>query len=117
MPAVGGEDGLTRPLMPLGASWAMPPPTSPTAGLPAARGRGATTMVPAVIVYSAIVGAMVTTAVGTGVWVAACGALLVALSDWVLGQRQFHGPEMFTRLAGMVPYHIGQTLLIVGLLS
>jgi uncharacterized membrane protein YhhN len=85
--------------------------------IPAARVSGGTSMVTAVLIYATIIAAMVTTAVGTGVWVAACGALLFALSDWVLGQRQFLGPEMFPRLAVMVPYHIGQTLLIVGLLS
>ena len=85
--------------------------------VPAARDSGGMLMVTAVLIYATIIAAMVTTAVGTGMWVAACGAALFALSDWVLGQRQFLGPEKFPRLAVMVPYHVGQTLLIVGLLT
>lgn len=85
--------------------------------VPAARESGGTLMVTAVLIYATIIAAMVTTAAGTGLWVAACGALLFALSDWVLGQRQFLGSDKFPRLAVMVPYHVGQTLLIVGFLT
>lgn len=85
--------------------------------VPAARTAGGGVMMGAVVVYAAIIGAMVITTFGTGLWLAAGGAALFAVSDWVLGQRAFVGPETFHRLAVMVPYHVGQTLLIVGLLS
>ena len=59
---------------------------------------------------------MVITAWATGEWLAAVGAMLFAVSDWVLGYQRFvrsfgrHG-----RIAVIVPYHVGQALLIMGL--
>ncbi len=85
--------------------------------VPGARAAGGTLMMGAVLFYAAIIAVMVIGAFGTGVWLAAIGAALFALSDWVLGQRSFVGPETFHRLAVMIPYHLGQTLLILGLLS
>jgi hypothetical protein len=38
-----------------------------------------------------------------------------AASDWVLGHQRFVGPLPGGRLSVMVPYHVGQALLIVGL--
>ena len=38
-----------------------------------------------------------------------------AASDWVLGHARFVGPVPGGRLSVMVPYHVGQALLIVGL--
>ena len=84
--------------------------------VPAARRSGGTAMMIAVLFYATVIAAMVITATGTGRWLAAIGAALFAVSDWVLGQRQFVGPDTFRRLAVMVPYHAGQALLIVGLL-
>lgn len=85
--------------------------------VPGARASGGVVMMGAVIFYSLIIAAMVIGAFGTGRWLAAAGAALFAGSDWVLGQRSFVGPETFHRLAVMVPYHVGQTLLIFGLLG
>lgn len=48
-------------------------------------------------------------------WMAGVGALLFAVSDWVLGHVRFAGPLPGGRLAVMVPYHVGQTLLILGI--
>ena len=39
----------------------------------------------------------------------------LAFSDWVLGHRRFVGPLPGGGLAVIVPYHVGQALLIVGL--
>ena len=41
--------------------------------------------------------------------------MLLAASDWVIGHRRFAGPFPGGPLAIMVPYHVGQALLIVGL--
>ena len=57
---------------------------------------------------------MTLTAWGTGIVLAGVGATLFAVSDWVLGHRRFAGPLPGGRLAVMVPYHVGQALLIVG---
>jgi uncharacterized membrane protein YhhN len=85
--------------------------------VPAARASGGKAMMGAVLFYASIIAAMVITATGTGRWLAAGGAALFAISDWVLGQRQFVGPDTFHRLSVMVPYHVGQAMLIVGLLG
>ncbi len=85
--------------------------------VPGARAQGGLAMMGAVIAYAVIIGLMVVGAFGTGRWLAAVGAALFAGSDWVLGQRTFVSPEAFPRLAVMVPYHVGQALLIIGLLQ
>lgn len=83
--------------------------------VPGACRQGGVVMMSAVILYAAVIGAMVIASVGTGLWLAAIGAVLFAVSDWVLGHRQFVDPTSFDRLAVMVPYHTGQALLILGL--
>jgi uncharacterized membrane protein YhhN len=85
--------------------------------VPAARASGGRMMMFAVLFYATIIAAMVITAMGTWRWLAVVGAALFAVSDWVLGQRQFVGPDTFHRLSVMVPYHVGQTMLILGLLG
>ena len=82
-----------------------------------ARRAGGGAMAGAVVLYAAVITAMVVTAWGTGLLVAGIGATLFAVSDWVLGHRRFVGPLPGGRLAIMVPYHVGQALLIVGLAS
>lgn len=83
--------------------------------LPGARAHGGPVLAGAVVVYAAVISAMVVTAWATTVWAAALGAMLFAVSDWVLGYRRFVGPLRGGRLAVMVPYHVGQALLILGL--
>ncbi len=85
--------------------------------VPAARESGGRVMMVAVLFYASIIAAMVITATGTWRWLAVVGAALFAVSDWVLGQRKFVGPDTFHRLSVMVPYHVGQTMLILGLLG
>ena len=86
-----------------------------TRTVPGAHRAGGRVLAGAVVFYAAVISAMVLTAWGTGLIVAGCGATLFALSDWVLGHRRFVGPLPGGRLAIMVPYHVGQGLLIVGL--
>ena len=80
-----------------------------------ARRAGGTVLAGAVVFYAVVISAMVVTAWGTGLVVAGAGATCFAVSDWVLGHRRFAGPLPGGRLAIMVPYHVGQALLIVGL--
>ena len=82
-----------------------------------ARRDGGPVLAGAVIFYAAVISLMVATAWGTGSLLAAAGATLFAVSDWVLGHQRFAGPLPGGRLAVMVPYHVGQALLLLGLAS
>jgi len=86
-----------------------------TRTVPGAVADGGTVLGGAVVFYAAVISAMVVTAWATGAVVAGIGATLFAVSDWVLGHRRFVGPLPGGRLGVMIPYHVGQTLLIVGL--
>jgi uncharacterized membrane protein YhhN len=83
--------------------------------VPGARAIGGAVLAGSVLFYACVISAMVVTAWGTGAWVAGVGAMAFASSDWVLGHQRFVGPLPGGRLSVMVPYHVGQALLIVGL--
>ena len=83
--------------------------------LPGAKRDGGTVLVGAVACYAAVISAMVVTAWATGEWLVALGAMLFAVSDWLLGYQRFVSPIKHGRLAVMIPYHVGQTLVILGL--
>ncbi len=83
--------------------------------IPGAHRAGGRFLAGAVVFYAAVISAMVMSAWATGAVLAAVGAMLFAGSDWVLGHQRFVGPLPGGRLAVMVPYHVGQALLIVGL--
>jgi uncharacterized membrane protein YhhN len=83
--------------------------------VPGAFAHGGRVLAGAVIFYAAVISAMVVTAWATTIVVAAVGAMLFAASDWVLGYRRFVGPLPGGGLAVIVPYHVGQALLVVGL--
>lgn len=80
-----------------------------------ARRTGGSTLAGAVVFYAVVIGAMVVTAWGTGLVVVGAGATAFAVSDWVLGHQRFAGPTPGGRLSVMIPYHVGQALLILGL--
>lgn len=82
-----------------------------------ARRAGGPALAGAVVFYAIVIAAMVVASWATGSVVAGIGASLFAVSDWVLGHRRFAGPLPGGRLAVMVPYHVGQALLLVGLAS
>jgi uncharacterized membrane protein YhhN len=87
--------------------------------LPGARREGGGVMAGAVVFYGVVISLMVIAAWGmfataSPAWLAAVGAMLFAISDWVLGHRKFAGPLPVGRLGVMVPYHLGQALLILG---
>lgn len=87
--------------------------------LPGARRLGGPVLAGAVVFYGAVISLMVISAwgifdTGSPAWLAAVGAMSFAISDWVLGHTRFAGPLPGGRLAVMVPYHVGQALLILG---
>lgn len=83
--------------------------------VPGANRHGGRVLAGAVVFYALVISAMVFTAWASAVWVAALGAMLFAVSDWVLGYQRFVGPLPGRRLSVIVPYHVGQGLLILGL--
>ncbi len=83
--------------------------------VPGARQHGGPILAGAVMFYAIVISAMVVTAWSSAAWLAAVGAMLFAVSDWVLGHQRFVGPLPGRRLSVIVPYHVGQALLIIGL--
>lgn len=83
--------------------------------LPGAVAHGGRALGGAVVFYAIVISAMVVSAWSTTIWLAAVGAMLFAVSDWVLGYQRFVAPLPGRRLSVMIPYHVGQALLIVGL--
>lgn len=88
-----------------------------TGMIPGARRHGGRPVMVGVVVYSAIISAMVVTATGTTRWVAAAGAMLFATSDSIIGYHRFVRPIKLAELPVMVTYHAGQLLLIAGLIA
>ncbi len=86
-----------------------------TRTVPGARRVGGPVLGGAVLFYACVITAMVVTAWGSAVVMAGVGAMAFAASDWVLGHERFVGPLPGGRMSVMVPYHVGQALLIVGL--
>jgi uncharacterized membrane protein YhhN len=72
-------------------------------------------LVAPVIAYAAVFVVMVAGAGGTGSGFAFVGALMFLYSDCLLAWNRFVSPVRFGRLANMVAYHVGQTLLVLSL--
>lgn len=85
--------------------------------IPGARRHGGGALAGAVVFYAAVISAMVVTATGTPCWSAAAGAMVFAVSDWILGYNRFVQPIRRAQLAVMASYHVGQLLLILGLVA
>lgn len=83
--------------------------------------RGAKAADPALVgpvaLYLSVISVMVATAFGTGMFVVVVGALAFYASDAVLGWTRFVGEFARSRVVVMVTYHVGQILLVVGLLG
>ena len=88
-----------------------------TGMLPGARRRSGTTMMIAVAAYSLIISTMVVAATGTASWLAAVGAMTFAVSDSIIGYDRFVRPVRRADLPVMVTYHVGQLLLVLGLIA
>jgi uncharacterized membrane protein YhhN len=82
--------------------------------------RGARAADPALVgpvaLYLAVISAMVVAAAGTGATAVVAGAVLFYVSDAVLGWTRFVAQFRHSRVVVMVTYHVGQTLLVLGLL-
>ncbi len=83
--------------------------------LPGALRHGGSVLAGAVVFYALVISAMVITAWATTSWLAALGAMSFAISDWVLGYQRFVAPLPGRRLSVIIPYHVGQAVLILGL--
>lgn len=70
----------------------------------------------AVAAYMLVIGAMVVTAWGTGRPLVAAGASVFMVSDAVLAHARFVRPWQRASLLVMVTYHLGQVLIVLGLL-
>ncbi len=77
---------------------------------------GGPPMLVAVAVYSLIISVMVVTATGTPSWLAFAGATWFAVSDSMIAYNRFVRPFHGADLPIMVTYHLGQLLLIAGLI-
>ena len=73
-------------------------------------------LVAPVIVYVAVFVVMVASAGGTGSPVALAGALLFFYSDAILAWNRFVRPVPFGRIVNIVPYHVGEALLVLSLI-
>jgi uncharacterized membrane protein YhhN len=70
-----------------------------------------------VAVYSAVIGAMLVTAWFTGEPLVALGATVFVASDSILSVDRFVRPLPHARLSLMVTYHVGQALIVLGVLA
>jgi len=70
-----------------------------------------------VVVYLAVLSAMVVVAWGTLVPLAMAGALLFFVSDAVLAGNEFVRQHRFASVVVMVTYHLAQLLLVLSLVA
>jgi uncharacterized membrane protein YhhN len=70
-----------------------------------------------VFAYVAVFVVMVACAGGTGSLVALAGALLFFYSDAILAWNRFVKPLPMGRIVNIVPYHVGEGLLVLSLLT
>ncbi|MGC4111649.1 MAG: lysoplasmalogenase [Nocardioides sp.] len=70
-----------------------------------------------VALYTVVIGAMVIVAFDTGEPVIALGATIFAASDSILAVNRFVRPMSWAPVAVMVTYHVGQALVVAGVLA
>jgi uncharacterized membrane protein YhhN len=85
--------------------------------VPATMLRGGRALAFPVAVYTVVIGAMVIVAFDTGHPVIAVGATVFAASDSLLAVDRFVAPRPWAPVAVMVTYHLGQALIVAGLLA
>lgn len=85
--------------------------------VPAAGAEGGPALAGAVAAYMTVIGAMVATAWATGHLLVAVGATVFMVSDAVLAHDRFVRARRLGSLAVMVTYHLGQVLIVLGVLS
>ena len=79
--------------------------------------RGGLALAAPVAVYTVVIGAMVIYAFTTGVPLIAIGATVFAISDSALARDRFVRPWDGAQLLVMVTYHVGQALIVAGVLA
>ena len=79
--------------------------------------RGGLALAAPVAIYTVVIGAMVIYAFTTGVPLVAIGATVFAASDTVLARDRFVHPRDGAQLLVMVTYHVGQALIVAGVLA
>jgi uncharacterized membrane protein YhhN len=85
--------------------------------VPATHGLVGLTLSVPVAVYSVVIGAMLLGAWFTGVPLVALGATVFVVSDATLSLDRFVRPIPHARLILMVTYHVGQALIVAGVLT
>lgn len=84
--------------------------------VPAARAEGGLVLAGAVAAYMGVIGVMVVTAWATGHLLVALGATVFMVSDAVLALDRFVRARRFGPVTVMVTYHLGQVLIVLGVL-
>jgi uncharacterized membrane protein YhhN len=84
---------------------------------PATYLRGGLPLAAPVAVYTVVIGAMVILAFDTGEPVIAVGAAVFAASDSILAVDRFVRPQPWAHVVVMVTYHVGQALIVAGVLA
>ena len=84
--------------------------------LVASRREGGAALSGAVAAYMLVIGAMVVTAWGTARPLVAVGASVFMVSDAVLAHDRFVRHRRWAALTVMVTYHLGQVLIVLGVL-
>jgi uncharacterized membrane protein YhhN len=83
--------------------------------LRAARAAGHPELVGPLVAYMAVIAAMVTCALASGVVLAGVGAVLFMASDALIAETRFVGPRPWAPVAIIVTYHLGQAGLTLSL--
>lgn len=83
--------------------------------LRAARAAGQRELVGPLVAYMAVIAAMVTCALASGVVLAGIGAVLFMASDAFIAETRFVGSRVWAPLVIIVTYHLGQTGLTLSL--
>jgi uncharacterized membrane protein YhhN len=85
--------------------------------VPATFLRGGRALALPVALYTVVIGAMVIVAFATGEPAIAVGATIFAASDTILAVDRFVAPRPWAPVAVMVTYHVGQALIVAGVLA
>lgn len=85
--------------------------------VPATFLRGGQALALPVAFYTVVIGAMVILAFDTGKPLIATGAAVFAVSDSILALDRFVRPRPWAPVAVMVTYHLGQALIVAGVLA
>ena len=84
---------------------------------PATYMRGGAALAVPVALYTVVIGAMLILAFDTGEPLIAVGATVFAASDSILAVDRFVQPRPWAHVVVMVTYHVGQALIIAGVLA